>query len=58
MSETKVWTTTVQEDPENPDELMIVFPDELMEQVGWKVGDTINWDMQPDGTAVLTKKAA
>lgn len=54
----KVWTTTVQEDPDNPDELMIVFPDELMEQVGWKPGDTINWDMRDDGTAVLTKKAA
>ena len=54
----KVWTTTVQEDPDDPEQCIIVFPEELMAEVGWVEGDLIVWDMMPDGTCTLKKKAA
>jgi hypothetical protein len=38
----KSWTTKVEQDPDTG-ELIITFPDELMEQVGWKIGDNILW---------------
>jgi hypothetical protein len=39
----KTWTTKVEQNPETG-ELIINFPDELMEQVGWKIGDNILWE--------------
>lgn len=50
------WITTVQEDPETGDAI-IEFPDELLAAVGWQEGDVINWEVQPDGTCILTKKS-
>jgi hypothetical protein len=47
MSE--VYTLEIQEDPKTKD-LIIEFPDSLMESAGWKVGDN------KDGTWTLRKK--
>ena len=30
-------------DPEAPHELCIRLPDELMEQLGWEIGDDVEW---------------
>lgn len=49
------WVIDVQEDPESKD-LFIELPQDALSQVGWDFGDTIQWDMQEDGTIVLTKK--
>ena len=54
---TKTWIATVQEDPDDPEARVLVFPEEMMKDLGWKPGDTIEWDVKDDGTAVLTKKA-
>jgi bifunctional DNA-binding transcriptional regulator/antitoxin component of YhaV-PrlF toxin-antitoxin module len=35
-------------------ELFITFPDELIEELGWREGDILNWDLQGEGV-VLTK---
>ena len=44
----------VQEDENG--ELFLQFPEDLMEQLGWKVGDTINWDTdEATGRAVVRK---
>ena len=37
----------VQED-ENGDQY-IVFPDEVIEDLGWQEGDVLNWDVRGDG---------
>ena len=37
----KSWTLTVEEDPDTGDAIL-TFPPELLEQAGWKEGDTIN----------------
>jgi len=49
------WTVAVQEDAATG-EAVIEFPDELIQQVGWKEGDTITWNDLGDGSWSLTKK--
>ena len=44
------WTVTVDENG------VLTFPPDLMEQVGWKIGDTLLWTDNSDGTWNLTKK--
>ena len=51
------WTLEVQEDPENPEELMLEFPPELLEKAGWKEGDVLVWTDQGNGSWSLSKKA-
>jgi bifunctional DNA-binding transcriptional regulator/antitoxin component of YhaV-PrlF toxin-antitoxin module len=36
------------EEDENGEQFL-TFPDELMEELGWKEGDILNWDIQGDG---------
>lgn len=57
MSEvSQTWVVTLTEDPETG-ELLLPFPPDMLAQVGWDFGDTIEWDIDEDlGMAVLTKK--
>ena len=48
-------TLFVEEDPLTGD-LYLKFPDELMEEVGWNIGDTIEWIPNDDGSWALRKK--
>lgn len=50
----KTYTIPITEDPITKD-LVIEFPDSLMEQVGWKAGDTVKWEIREDGTCYLFK---
>jgi hypothetical protein len=45
----------VQEDPETGDAILPI-PQELLDQVGWKEGDELDWKETTDGSFVLTKK--
>ena len=38
------------------DYLILPLSDELCDELGWTVGDTINWQDNGDGTFTLTKK--
>jgi hypothetical protein len=49
------WTITVEEDPENGD-LILPFTDEILSEVGWVPGDTIEWIDNKDGSWTLRKK--
>ena len=51
----KSWTMTVEEDPATED-CIITFPPDLLEEAGWKEGDTIEWTDLSDGSWQLTKK--
>jgi len=48
-------TVTVQvvEDPDNPGELLLDLGNELCAEIGWKVGDTIEWIDRKDGSWLL-----
>lgn len=50
------WTLTVEEDPETGDGIL-TFPEDLLEQVGWREGDTIEWIDCKDGSWQLKKKS-
>jgi hypothetical protein len=51
----KSWTLEVKEDPENGDAIL-EFPEDLMEEAGWKEGDTLDWVDNKNGTYTLKKK--
>lgn len=48
------YTLVVQKDPES-DDLILEFPDSLMETTGWKIGDTLEWVDNKDGSWTLRK---
>jgi hypothetical protein len=43
------------EDPETGD-LLLPIPTELLERMGWKEGDTLDFDKDTQGRWVITKK--
>lgn len=45
---------TLKEDPETGDSY-IEFPQDLLEQLGWREGDLIDWEIKDDGRIVATK---
>lgn len=49
----KSWTVTVQQDGED---LVLPLPQEMLDEVGWKPGDTLEWHDQGDGTWELQRK--
>ena len=51
-------TVQVMEDLDNPGELLLDLGLELCAEIGWKVGDTVQWIDQKDGTWLLQKKAS
>jgi len=52
MTNTNTWTITVIEDGED---LILPFPDELIESQGWREGDTLKWIDNNDGSWTLRK---
>ena len=50
------WTLTVEEDLETGDAIL-QFPPDLLEQAGWKEGDTLEWKDRGDGSWSLEKKS-
>jgi bifunctional DNA-binding transcriptional regulator/antitoxin component of YhaV-PrlF toxin-antitoxin module len=51
----KRWILNVEEDPETGDGIL-TFPEDLLEESGWKEGDQILWTDNGDGSWTLTKK--
>lgn len=56
IMENKIWTVELLEDPEDSESLMLNFPDEMLEQAGWKPGDVLVWNIEENGTISITKK--
>lgn len=52
MSQHK-WTVTLKE---NEEDLILPFPPDMLEQLGWQEGTTIYWIDNKDGTFTLTDK--
>jgi hypothetical protein len=48
----------VVEDPDNPGELLLDLGTEVCAQLGWQVGDTIEWIDNKDGTWLMIKSAS
>ena len=45
-------TLPVEQDDEG---CYLTFTDDLLEELGWSVGDVLDWDTQDDGTIIVTK---
>lgn len=51
----KHYVVKLQEDPESGD-LIMPFPEGMLEQMGWDIGDTLNWEPKDDRSFHITKK--
>lgn len=56
MTKANSWTITVEENPDNPEELVMPLPQDLLTAVGWKEGDILDWHDNKNGTWMLSKK--
>lgn len=52
---TMSWTITVEENPDNPEELILPLPQELLDMQGWGEGTTLEWIDNKDGTWSIKK---
>jgi hypothetical protein len=51
----KSWTLNVEEANDGSGDAILTFPPDLLEQTGWKEGDTLKWIDQKDGSWQLKK---
>lgn len=51
------WVAKVVPDPDDPNELCLDFPDELLEEMGWSVGDQLEF-IEDDGEWTIKKVEA
>jgi hypothetical protein len=49
-----VRTLNVVDDPDNPGERLLDLGNDLCAELGWQVGDTIEWTDNKDGTWLLS----
>jgi len=48
------WTVNIEEDPDTGD-LLLPFPEELCKELGWNIGDDLEWFDNGDGTFTISK---
>jgi hypothetical protein len=48
-------TVQVIQDEQDPEQLLLDLGTELCEQLGWRVGDSLTWIDNQDGSWTLTK---
>ena len=60
MKKDRIASLTVQvvQDPEDPDQLLLDLGTELCEQLGWHVGDVLQWIDNKDGSWTLTQQTS
>ena len=51
------WVAKVVPDPDDPNELCLDFPDELLDEMGWTVGDQLEF-IEDDGEWTIKKVEA
>lgn len=47
------WTAYVEKDG---DDFILPLPEDLLNQLDWKAGDTLEWDVRLDGAIILSRK--
>ena len=52
----KIWTVTLEEDPETG-ELILPFPEDCLAETGWQEGDVLEWTDLGNGSWSLAKPA-
>ena len=49
----KTWTVEVELDEHG--EPALTLPEDMIKQIGWKIGDIIRWSKQDDGSWILER---
>jgi hypothetical protein len=49
----KTWTVEVELDEHG--EPALTLPEDMIKQIGWKIGDIIRWSRQDDGSWILER---
>ena len=50
------WTIKVEDAEDGSGDLILPFPDDLLEAAGWKEGDVLEWIDNKNGSWTLRKK--
>ena len=53
-TENQRWTVTCQDAPDGTGDMFVPLPDDLLNEIGLAVGDTLDIEKKPDGTIPLT----
>ena len=56
MNKPTTWTITVEEADDGSGDLVLPLTDEIMDSAGWKIGDTLEWIDNKNGTWSLKRK--
>ena len=48
------YSVNIEQDDETG-ELLLPLPEQLLAKLGWEAGDTLKWDVQKDGSILLSK---
>jgi hypothetical protein len=51
----KSWTIKVEDAEDGSGDLILPFPEDLLESAGWKEGDTLEWIDNKNGSWTLKK---
>ncbi|STR44794.1 hypothetical protein EV682_1206 [Iodobacter fluviatilis] len=55
MVSAKKWYTTIQDAADGSGDSILLFPDELLEEMGWIEGDVLDFQIQGDGSVQVQK---
>lgn len=50
------YTVELKEDPDDPESLILEFPEDVLSELGWAPADTLIWELQEDNTIILKKR--
>lgn len=53
----KKFTVEVIKSDQDPDDVLIPLPDELMEEQGWNIGDELAFDVESEYSIVMRKSS-
>jgi len=56
VEEKETFIVTIEENPDNPDELFLPIPDEILNKLGIKENDTVNFEILENKTIRISKK--
>jgi len=51
----KIWTVTLEEADDGSGDLVLPFPKDMLDEVGWNTGDNVKWIERDDGTWEIRK---
>jgi hypothetical protein len=56
MTDTKkTWTVSLEEADDGSGDLVLPFPQDMLDEVGWMLGDNLKWVDREDGTWEIRK---